>query len=73
MPNASLFSAATTVARWRAAVESAGTIRPDETADDFFFALTGIWHLDLQGDWQRRLTWLLDLVMDGLRANTLRP
>ncbi|AVB23612.1 TetR/AcrR family transcriptional regulator (plasmid) [Pseudomonas avellanae] len=44
----------------------AGTIRPGVTADDFFLAIAGIWQIDSSEDWQPRLTWLMDLVMDGL-------
>ncbi|EJN17906.1 transcriptional regulator [Pseudomonas sp. GM79] len=48
--------------------EEAGTIRPGVTTDDFFLAIAGIWQIDSGGDWQPRLTRLMDLVMDGLRA-----
>lgn len=48
--------------------EEAGTIRPGVTTDDFFLAIAGIWQIDSSGDWQPRLTRLMDLVMDGLRA-----
>lgn len=48
--------------------EKAGTIRPGVTTDDFFLAIAGIWQIDSKGDWQPRLTRLMDLVMDGLRA-----
>nr|WP_272921988.1 TetR/AcrR family transcriptional regulator [Streptomyces sp. SID8350] len=48
--------------------ENAGTIQPGVAVEDLFLALAGIWRLDLNGDWKPRLTWLLDLVMDGLRA-----
>lgn len=50
------------------AAEEAGTIRPGVTADDFFFAVAGLWQLDADAEWQPRLTWVLDLVMDGLRT-----
>ncbi|MGW0733181.1 TetR/AcrR family transcriptional regulator [Streptomyces sp. NPDC002851] len=46
----------------------AGTIRPGVTADDFLLAVAGIWQIDPEGDWTRRATRLLDIVMDGLRA-----
>ncbi|MFF9405432.1 TetR/AcrR family transcriptional regulator [Streptomyces anandii] len=49
--------------------EEAGTIRPGVTAEDFVLAIAGLWQLDPHGDWQARATRLLDLVMDGLRAN----
>ncbi|MEU5092748.1 TetR/AcrR family transcriptional regulator [Streptomyces sp. NPDC021356] len=48
--------------------ENAGTIQPGVAVEDLFLALAGIWRLDLNADWKPRLTWLLDLVMDGLRA-----
>ncbi|WP_206440152.1 TetR/AcrR family transcriptional regulator [Streptomyces scabichelini] len=48
--------------------EEAGTIRPGVTPDDFILAITGLWHIDPQGDWQARAGRLMDLVMDGLRA-----
>ncbi|WP_255953729.1 TetR/AcrR family transcriptional regulator [Streptomyces odontomachi] len=48
--------------------EQAGTIRPGVTADDFFLAIAGLWQIDPHGDWQPRVTRLLDLVMDGLRT-----
>ncbi|MEU5608619.1 TetR/AcrR family transcriptional regulator [Streptomyces sparsogenes] len=46
----------------------AGTIRTGVTADDFLLAIAGIWQIDAHGDWRTRITRLLDLVMDGLRA-----
>jgi AcrR family transcriptional regulator len=48
--------------------EKAGTIRAGITADDFFLAIAGIWQIDASEDWRPRLTWLMDLVMQGLRA-----
>lgn len=48
--------------------ESLGTIRQGVTTDDFFLAIAGIWQIDSQGDWQLRLSRLMDLVMDGLCA-----
>ncbi|MFD4240312.1 TetR/AcrR family transcriptional regulator [Streptomyces sp. NPDC058525] len=48
--------------------EKAGAIRPGVSADDFILAIAGLWLIDPHGDWQPRATWLLDLVMDGLRA-----
>ncbi|NLU73167.1 TetR/AcrR family transcriptional regulator [Streptomyces sp. HNM0575] len=48
--------------------EEAGTIRPGVTADDFLLAIAGLWQIDPHGDWQPRVSRLLDLVMDGLRA-----
>lgn len=50
------------------AAEQAGTIRPGVSADDFFLAIAGLWQIDPHGDWQPRVTRLLDLVMDGLRT-----
>ena len=48
--------------------ERAGTIRAGVTADDFFLATAGIWQINASEDWRPRLTWLMDLVMEGLRA-----
>jgi len=48
--------------------EKAGTIRAGITADDFFLAIAGIWQIDANADWRPRLAWLMDLVMEGLRA-----
>lgn len=48
--------------------EEAGTIRPGVTADDFILAIAGLWQIDPRSDWRPRVTRLLDLVMDGLRA-----
>ncbi|WP_345618897.1 TetR/AcrR family transcriptional regulator [Streptomyces ziwulingensis] len=48
--------------------EEAGTIRPGVSADDFYLAIAGLWQIDPRDDWQPRAAWLLDLVMDGLRA-----
>lgn len=45
----------------------AGTIRSGITANDFFLAIAGIWQIDASEDWRPRLTWLMDLVMEGLR------
>ncbi|MGR4878264.1 TetR/AcrR family transcriptional regulator [Streptomyces sp. LARHCF249] len=50
--------------------ERAGTIRPGVSADDFLLAIAGLWQIDPRGDWQPRAAWLLDLVMDGLRARS---
>lgn len=52
--------------------EKAGTIRAGVTADDFFLAIAGIWQIDASEDWRPRLTWLMDLVMQGLRAGAPR-
>ncbi|MFI6684184.1 TetR/AcrR family transcriptional regulator [Streptomyces sp. NPDC050485] len=48
--------------------EEAGTIRPGVTPDDFVLAIAGLWQIDPHGDWRPRAGWLMDLVMDGLRA-----
>ena len=48
--------------------EQAGTIRPGITTDDFFLAIAGIWQIDFSSDWQPRLAWLINFVMQGLRA-----
>lgn len=48
--------------------DEAGTIRPGITADKFFLAIAGIWQIDVTEDWQPRLTWLMDTVMEGLCA-----
>lgn len=48
--------------------EKAGSIRAGITADDFFLAIAGIWQIDASENWRPRLTWLMDLVMEGLRA-----
>lgn len=48
--------------------KKAGTIRSGVTVDDFFLAIAGIWQIDASEDWRPRLAWLMDLVMDGLRA-----
>jgi AcrR family transcriptional regulator len=48
--------------------EKAGTIRAGVTTDDFFLAIAGIWQIDSSEEWQPRLAWLMDLVMEGLRA-----
>lgn len=53
--------------------EEAGTIRPGVTADDFLLAIAGLWQIAAHEDRQPRLTRLLDLVMDGLRAGAPRP
>ena len=51
-----------------AANTEAGTIRPGVSTDDLFLAIAGLWQIDADSDWKPRLTRLLDLVMDGLRA-----
>jgi len=48
--------------------EKAGTIRPGVTTDDFFLAIAGIWQINFNDEWKPRLVWLMDFVMEGLRA-----
>jgi hypothetical protein len=48
--------------------QKAGTIRAGVTTDDFFLAIAGIWQIDTQHEWRPRLAWLMDFVMEGLRA-----
>ncbi|MFD7134765.1 TetR/AcrR family transcriptional regulator [Streptomyces sp. NPDC059894] len=48
--------------------EEAGTIRPGVTGDDFLLLIAGLWMIDPGGEWQPRVTRLLDLVMAGLRT-----
>lgn len=48
--------------------EKAGTIRPGITTDKFFLAIAGIWQIDATENWQPRLTWLMETVMEGLCA-----
>ncbi len=63
--NAPLLNAADLLLRTN---EEAGTIRPGVTTDDLLLAIAGLWQIDPREDWQPRVTRLLDLVMDGLRA-----
>jgi hypothetical protein len=48
--------------------EEAGTVRAGVSAEDFFLAIAGLWQIAPDGDRQLRTRRLLDLVMDGLRA-----
>ncbi|SEB47362.1 TetR/AcrR family transcriptional regulator [Pseudomonas marginalis] len=48
--------------------EKAGTIRAGITTDDFFLAIAGIWQINFNDEWKHRLGWLMDFVMEGLRA-----
>lgn len=48
--------------------EKAGTIRPGITTDDFFLAIAGIWQINFNDEWKPRLGWLMDFVMEGMRA-----
>lgn len=47
------------------ACEQAGAIRAGSHYGRLFRAVAGLWPLDSRADWRPRLTWLLDLVMDG--------
>ncbi|MCK9905118.1 TetR family transcriptional regulator [Parafrankia colletiae] len=62
---APVFAAAELLLR---ANQEAGTIRAGVTSDDLFLAVAGLWQIDADSDWKPRLTRLLDLVMNGLRA-----
>ncbi|GAA2622070.1 TetR/AcrR family transcriptional regulator [Streptomyces axinellae] len=53
--------------------EKAGTLRPGVSAEDFFLAIAGLWQIASQQDCRSRLTRLLDLIMDGLRAGAPGP
>ncbi|MFJ5262014.1 TetR/AcrR family transcriptional regulator [Streptomyces sp. NPDC088387] len=53
--------------------EKAGTIRPGITADDLILAISGLWAVDPESDWQPRAERLLDLVVRGLRAGAPNP
>lgn len=48
--------------------KKAGTTHAGVTTDDFFLAIAGVWQLDFNDDWRPRLTWLINIVMAGLRA-----
>ncbi|EKF63614.1 transcriptional regulatory protein [Serratia plymuthica A30] len=52
--------------------KEAGTLHTGVTTDDFFLAIAGIWQLDFNDEWQPQLTWLIDIVMAGLRAGAPR-
>ncbi|MNF03943.1 hypothetical protein D3C80_2033560 [compost metagenome] len=52
--------------------KEAGTLHIGVTTDDFFLAIAGIWQLDFNDEWQPQLTWLIDIVMAGLRAGAPR-
>lgn len=53
--------------------ETAGTIRPGVTPDDFLLAIAGLWQLGGHEDRRTRSTRLMDLIMDGLRTGAPRP
>jgi AcrR family transcriptional regulator len=50
------------------ACEEAGSIRPGLDPDDLLLLMGFLWRIDPSGDWEARAGRLLDLVMDGLRA-----
>jgi AcrR family transcriptional regulator len=52
------------------ACEEAGTIRSGIDADDVLLMVGFLWRLDPSKDWEERASRMLDLVMDGLRADT---
>ena len=60
----------TAAARLLGAAQQAGTVRRDVDPDDFFLAIAGVWQLCDAHERERRLTRLLDFVMDGLRARS---
>ncbi|MFJ6656899.1 TetR/AcrR family transcriptional regulator [Streptomyces sp. NPDC091377] len=49
--------------------EEAGTIRPGTTPDDFALAISGLWQIAPDKEWEQRAGRLLDLVMRGLSAD----
>ena len=51
-----------------AAGTACGAIRGDIRADDVMLALVGLWHVNIDDDWQGQTRRLLDLIMDGLRT-----
>ncbi|WP_308111073.1 TetR/AcrR family transcriptional regulator [Streptomyces sp. ET3-23] len=53
--------------------ESAGTIRPGVTPDDFLLAIAGLWHIGTHDDAHERARRLFDLVTAGLRAGAPGP
>jgi AcrR family transcriptional regulator len=50
------------------ACEQDGSIRPGLDPDDVLLMVGFLWRIDPAGDWEARTGRLLDLVMDGLRA-----
>lgn len=50
------------------ACEEAGSIRLGLDPDDLLLLMGFLWRIDPSGDWEARAGRLLDLVMDGLRA-----
>jgi AcrR family transcriptional regulator len=56
-----------------AAGAASGAIRADIGADDMMLALAGLWHVNIEDDWQGQTGRLLDLLMDGLRSGAAAP
>ena len=52
------------------ACEETGTLRSGIDADDVLLMVGFLWRLDPSNDWEARASRMLDLVMDGLRADT---
>jgi AcrR family transcriptional regulator len=50
------------------ACEEVGSIRPGLDPDDVLLLVGFLWRIDPSGGWEGRASRLLDLVMDGLRA-----
>ena len=50
----------------------AGVIRDDVSPDDMLLAMSGLWRLDTQGDWQGQAKRLIDLLMDGLKVGATK-
>jgi AcrR family transcriptional regulator len=51
--------------------EHAGTIRPGLDPDDVLLMMSFVWRIDPKSDWRPRAGRLLDLLIHGLRADTL--
>jgi AcrR family transcriptional regulator len=52
------------------ACEEVGTLRSGIDADDVLLMVGFLWRLDPSNEWEARASRMLDLVMDGLRADT---
>lgn len=52
--------------------QKAGVIRDDITSEDFVALIVGIWQIPAGAGWDARMTRLLTLIMDALRAPTPR-
>jgi AcrR family transcriptional regulator len=48
---------------------SAGTLRPDLTAEDVILALAGLWQLDPARDWRAQARRIYDIVLSGLQRS----